>query len=237
MNIVADTHVHTIFSGHAHSTLLEYVNQAKALKHDFLVITDHTGTLHACADSLAYFLTLPSVLPKEIDGVTLVKGCEVNIIDDKANLDLPYYILDRLDLVIASLHDYLLKPFGVEKTLDVWQKIAENKSVDVIGHCAEPNWFFDFEAGLKKFKEYGKVVEINSTSVAKSDKHAKNWAEVLRLCKKYEIPTVLSSDAHFSLNLGKVEHSMALVKELDFPEKLVLNANKERFAEFIATKK
>lgn len=237
MKIVADTHVHTIFSGHAHSTVSEYLNQAKKLGHDFLVITDHTGSLHACVDNVAYFLTLDYALPKEVDGIRIVKGCEVNIIDENANLDLADYLLERLDLVIASLHDYLLKPLCAEKTLRIWKKIAENPNVDVIGHCAEPNWCFDYEKGVKLFKEYGKVVEINNASIKKGDSYAKNWFEVVNLCKKYRVPVVLSSDAHFSLSLGNVTESMKIITELDFPEKLVLNVDKERFAEFLATKR
>lgn len=237
MKIVADTHVHTVFSGHAHSTVMEYLNQAKKLNHDFLVLTDHTGALHSCTDPLAYFLTLPATLPQQVDGIRILKGCEVNIIDENANLDLPEHILERLDLVIASLHDYFLSPFGIEKTQSVWEKIAKNQNVDVIGHCAEPNWFFDYEAGVKVFKEYSKVVEINNASVSKSESHAKNWAEIVKLCKKYRVPVVLSSDTHFSLNLGKVKESIKLIEEIGFPEDLVLNASKERFAEYIDTKK
>ncbi len=220
-------------SGHAHSTVLEYLSEVKKKGMKYFFITDHTGVLNAATDSVAYFLCLNSTLPKEYDGIKIVNGCEVNILNENGDLDLKEQILGNLKCVIASLHHYLLTPMGSEKTTNVWLKIAENPYVDVIGHCAEPCWDCDYGKVIKKFKEYGKIVEINAGSIRKGADYAKNWEKVVLLLKKYEMPIVVSSDAHFAPFVGRVDESVELLKQLDYPRKLILNAecNEEKLIE------
>ena len=45
MQIIADTHVHTIASEHAFSTVMENLREAKAQGIRFLAVTDHTGLM------------------------------------------------------------------------------------------------------------------------------------------------------------------------------------------------
>ena len=105
MKIIADTHTHTLMSGHAASTAMEHIMVAKQKGLRFLAITDHTGIMPGSPNEV-YFSTLCNSLPEEYDGVYLLRGCEANIIDANGTLDLPEWILKRLDLVIASKFDY-----------------------------------------------------------------------------------------------------------------------------------
>ena len=89
--------------------------------------------------------------------------------------------------------------------------------------------------GLKKFKEYGKLVEINeSTIVWKNTRD--NYREIIRICKKYEIPMIVNTDAHFHGLVGEVSESEKLIEELDFPKSLIINADWDRLYSYIQSR-
>ena len=40
---------------------------------------------------------------------------------------------------------------------------------------------------------------------------------------------MVNSDCHFAPNIGKVEPAVEMLEEIDFPEKLIVNADYDRF--------
>ncbi len=229
MQIIADTHVHTIASEHAFSTVMENLREAKARGLRFLAVTDHTGRMPG-APTDTYFICLRGTIPEQYDGVYLLRGCEVNILDEKGTLDLPEHVLDQLEWVIASVHGVLTRPMTVEQSTEMWLNVAKNPRVDVIGHCGDANFRFDFERVIPEFGKYGKIVEINAGSYRTRPSCIPNCIEVARLCAKYGVPLVLSSDAHFAGRVGDVTDAFRIVKEANVPDELILNANPEAFA-------
>lgn len=233
MKIIADTHTHTVASGHAHSTLLENVTEAKRKGLRFLAITDHTGIMPQ-APHEAYFTCLNGTIPDEYGGVYLLRGCEANILDENGTLDLADRVLDRLEWVIASIHGYLTAPMDVERHTKLWLNVAANPLVDVIGHCGEENFRFEYETVVKAFAKYDKIVEINASSPASRSGSKENCIEIARLCVKYGVSLVLSSDAHFAGKVGEVSEAMEIVRAAGVPDELILNADAARFAERIS---
>ena len=63
-----------------------------------------------------------------------------------------------------------------------------------------------------------------------------NCREIARCCAKYQVPVVVSSDAHFCMDVGNVAASVAMLEEIGFPEELVLNADYDRFLEVVRKK-
>ena len=51
----------------------------------------------------------------------------------------------------------------------------------------------------------------------------RNNLEILRLCKKYEVPVILGSDAHIHYDIANYENIYPLLTETDFPEALIIN--------------
>ena len=229
MKIIADTHVHTIASEHAFSTVMEIHAAAKEKGLRFLAVTDHTGKMPG-APTDTYFFCLRSGLPKEYDGVYFLRGCEVNILDEHGTLDLPDEILDRLEWVIASVHWILMPPMNEEKNTEMWLNVARNPHVDVIGHCGDADYPFDYERVIPEFAKQGKIVEINASKCPPNSRHEACWIKVARLCAKYRVPMVLSSDAHFAPNVGNVENALRILHEAQVPKELILNADTARFA-------
>lgn len=235
MKIIADTHTHTVASTHAYSTVLENARYAADAGLSALAITDHTP---ASTDGphVWHFHNLHKALPRELFGVKLIFGAEASIIDYNGTIDFPDEECAALDWIIASIHRNHLKKSSPEDITRLYLGLAENPLVDVIGHCATVGYEFDYEKCLKKFKEYGKLVEINESSITWKNT-SDNYREIIRLCKKHEVPVIVNSDAHFCTLVGHFDNALKLLDEQDFPEKLVVNADMDRLAEFISAKK
>ena len=99
---VMDLHTHTVASGHAYCTLREMARAASDKGLELLGITEHApkmpGTCHKF-----YFQNI-KVVPREMYGIQLLLGSEVNILDAAGTVDLEQKTLEKLDVVIASLH-------------------------------------------------------------------------------------------------------------------------------------
>ena len=76
-------------------------------------------------------------------------------------------------------------------------------------------------------------MEINESSILYKKGSRKNTYEVLRLCKKYEVPVVLDSDGHFCELIGVVTNALEIVNEVGFPQELVVNADFDRLKDHI----
>ena len=104
MKIIADTHAHTLASGHAYSTIREMAAAAKKRGLKALALTEHAPEMPGTC-GLFYFQNL-DVVPREADGVRLLMGAEVNIMDPDGTVDLPEKTCRDLDIVVASIHPY-----------------------------------------------------------------------------------------------------------------------------------
>ncbi|MBE7024753.1 MAG: PHP domain-containing protein [Ruminococcaceae bacterium] len=233
MKIIADTHTHTIMSGHAHSTLLENIRAAKSRDLSFLCVTDHTGIM-PCAPDNTYFSCMRATLPDIYEGVYLLRGCEANILDETGRLDVPEGVLQKLEWVIASIHGILTKPMDEIRHTQLWCRIAENPHVDVIGHCGEEAFRFDYEEGIRAFAAHKKIVEINAYSFRSRPTSRKNCMEIARLCQKHGVPLVISSDAHFAGGVGDVQTAIDHLQEAGIEERSILNVNTNRFAQYVS---
>jgi len=61
--------------------------------------------------------------------------------------------------------------------------------------------------------------------------------EILRLCEKYEIPVVVSSDAHVEEDILNFEYADALLCEVNFPLELIVNTSVKKLKNGIEEKK
>ncbi|HCD77038.1 MAG TPA: phosphatase, partial [Prevotella sp.] len=60
-----------------------------------------------------------------------------------------------------------------------------------------------------------------------------NNLELLELAKKYEVPVIFGSDAHFSTMIADYGNIMPLAERTQFPDDLVLNYNPEKFRAYL----
>ena len=224
--IIADMHCHTLATSHAYSTILENVKSAKDNDIKLIAITEH-GPAMSDSPHKAYFFKL-NVLPRVIDDVVVLKGIEANILDYEGNVDIPIEFINELEWVIASMHDCVLASGTKDDHTKAWLGVCKNKYIDVIGHSGAELFKFDYEKVIQEFKIYNKIVEINASSSTVREGSKINCREIAKLCKKYEVPVVINSDAHFAPCIGKVDSATHMLSEIDFPEKLILNNDFEK---------
>ena len=100
--------------------------------------------------------------------------------------------------------------------------------------------FLDFEPIVLAAKETRTLLEINSSSmdpVRHKEEARDNNLEILRLCRRYEVPIILGSDAHISFSVADYRYALPLLAETDFPEALVINDKPEWFLEYAGIEK
>ena len=235
MLIEADTHCHSVASTHAYSTIKELAQSASEIGLKAFAITDH-GPASPDSPHIWHFRNL-KCLPDTINGVSVLKGAEVNIVNYTGKIDLDENELLSLDWVIASMHTSVIAPAGIEEHSEAYIKLAWNPYVDVIGHCTTSKFPFKYEKVLRVFKECGKMVEINESSLLSEKSSAATVRDILLSCKRWEIPIVVNSDCHYCELIGKVDRCARLIEETGFPERLIVNARMDRLIEYIDNKR
>ena len=187
MKTLIDAHTHTVASGHAYSTIQEMARAAADKGIQILGITEHAPSIPGTCTPI-YFRNM-HVIPREMYGVKLLMGAELNILDTRGTLDLDERYYEKyLDLRIAGIHQLCYTPGTPSSSL------------------------------------------IPSRH---KEKARPNNLEILRLCKRYEVPVILGSDAHISFSVGDYRYAWPLIEETGFPEALIVNDKPDFFLHYI----
>ncbi len=234
MNIELDVHTHTIASGHAFSTVQEMARSASEKGIKLLGITEHTPGIPGTCE-LIYFRNL-HVVPRQMYGVELMLGAEINITDAKGTLDIDDDLMSRLDLRIAGIHSLCYNPGTTEENTGGMITAISHPHIDIISHPGDGTADLLFEPIVKAAKEHHTLLEINNSSL-KPVRHKEsargNNLEILRLCKRYEVPVILGSDAHISFDIADYGYLYPLLAETEFPEALIMNSDIARFKSYL----
>lgn len=228
-------HCHTIASGHAYSTVNEMTLAAARKGLSMVAVTDHAPSLPG-SSNLFYFYNL-WVLPEKLNGIWLLPGVELNILDKEGKVDLPPSALADLDVVIASLHVPCYEPTTKDEHTSAIINAMKNPHVNVIGHLGDPRFPFDIEAVVQAAIENRVVLEINNASLhPKSFRQGgvETMRQLLLSCKEKEWPVVLGSDAHFMEDVGEFGFVEVLLKDVAMPPHLILNTSMERFKQYVS---
>ncbi|BBN45691.1 PHP domain-containing protein [Mycobacterium avium subsp. hominissuis] len=167
-----DLHVHSNWSDGS-APIAEMMAAAAALGHEYCALTDHSPRL-TIANGLS-----PERLRKQLDVIDrlqgtvapmrILTGIEVDILED-GGLDQEPELLERLDVVVASVHSKLSMDSAAMTRRML--RAVQNPHADVLGHCTgrlvsgnrgiRPESKFDAEAVFTACREHGTAVEINS---------------------------------------------------------------------------
>jgi len=236
IKLVADLHIHSVGSGHAYSTVTEIVAAAKEKGLAMIAITDH-GPAMPGGPHPYHFANL-RVLPREIEGIRVLKGVEANIINEKGELDLKEYYLQRLDIVLAGFHTYCTPKADKDIYTDSALNAMENPYVDIIVHPGNPEFPVDYDTVIKKAAEKGIPLEINNSSFCGSRRGSQdNCRDIARIIAEYGGPVVIGSDAHFARDVGRFDQAIETVLSAGIKEEQVLNTSVEKIMNYLARKK
>lgn len=235
MNYLLDSHTHTVASGHAYATLLEMARAAADQRLELLCVTDHAPAMEhtTCRD---YFANT-HIIDRELFGVQMMIGAELNLLDSEGTVDLDDGLLRKLDMAIVSLHTKCIPPHGsAEGYTNGLVTAMKNPFVNIIGHPDDGRYPLDYPALVRAAGENGVLLEVNNSSLAPGSFRVNapvHCAEMLRQCKAQGVAVVVGSDAHFVSSVGRHQYAEALLKELDFPEELIMNRDPAAFRAFI----
>ena len=74
-------------------------------------------------------------MPRKMNGIDVLFGSEVNIMDENGRVDLHEKVLEELDLVIASIHPPCYGDSkGKELNTQAMINVMKNPRIDIIGH-------------------------------------------------------------------------------------------------------
>ncbi|MCI8430746.1 MAG: phosphatase [Lachnospiraceae bacterium] len=234
MRDILDVHTHTIASGHAYNTMMEMIRAAQDKGLEVYGITEHAPRMPGTCHDF-YFHNL-KVVERRHGDLEVLLGAELNILDEKGNVDLDEPYLGRMDVTIASLHTPCIAPGSRERNTECLIQAMKNPHVNVIGHPDDGRYPLDYAAVVQAAKEYHTLLEINNNSLTPggSRRNAReNDLELLRMCKRYQVPVILGSDAHYHKDILNHEFACALLQESDFPEELVVNTDKKKLYAYI----
>ncbi len=106
-HIRGDLHMHTSFSD-GRDTVENMVTECHRLGYEYMAITDHSP--HAMtsrtltADAVKQQADEIAAMRERFPAMAIFHGCEVDILPD-GRLDFPDRVLEKFDIVLASLHD------------------------------------------------------------------------------------------------------------------------------------
>jgi len=133
-DLKGDLHAHTKATD-GHNTLGEMAAAAKAAGLAYLAITEHSRRLTVArgldAERLLKQIDEIDCLNGELKGIALLKGIEVDILED-GKLDLPDSVLSRLDLVVGAVHSAFKLPR--RKQTDRVLRALDNRYFTVLAH-------------------------------------------------------------------------------------------------------
>lgn len=231
MKLIADMHTHTCVSHHAYSTVSEMCAAAYQRGYKAIAITDHAPAMPDSAH-LWHFLCM-NELPRMVQGVFLIRGAEVNILNEKGNIDLDETALSALDFVIASFHKQTFPEPTFEKCTEALEHILENPRVHLLAHLGTPRFAFHYEHIISQCARYSKAVELNGSSPEGRPGSRERCIEIAKLCNKYSVPVFIDSDAHFCGNLNLSENAVEVAREAGLDEELIINADWDRLCEYL----
>lgn len=224
-DIRGDVHMHTTASD-GRNSIMEMAEAAAARGLSYIAITDHTKALAMTGGldekrALEHMARIREVDAQMEGRIRVFCGIEVDILADGA-LDLDDEVLAQLDVVIASVHSRFDQP-QEEMTARVLRAI-ENPYVRILGHPTgrlllrrEP-FAMDTGAVLGRAAELGVAMEHNA-----APERLDLCDRDLRMARELGCRVVISTDAHTTSVIGRMEYGIRQLRRAWLTAEDVLN--------------
>jgi len=219
-----DLHAHTRATD-GRGSLREMAQAAREHGLEYLAITEHSRRV-AMAHGLdpirlAKQIDEIDTLNRELAGITLLKGIEVDILDDGI-LDLPDSILGKLDLVVGAVHS----KFNLSRVQQTERILAamDAPNFSILAHPTgrlldtRPPYDVDMLRVIRKAKARGIALELNAhpERLDLIDAHC-------RMAKDEGVPVAINSDAHSPHDFDQLRFGVGQARRGWLTAKDVLN--------------
>jgi len=233
IKLIADLHVHTVASGHAYSTVEEYAAAAKKKKLKVIAITDHGPAMPGGADP--YHFSNQRMIPDFLNGVRILRGGEINIVDSKGHLDLSNEYLKTMDFVSIAMHPKCgYEGSGETENTKTLLKAMDNKYVKVLAHPGNPMYPIDYRKVIPIAKERGILIELNNSSLTISRKGSFDRCfEIAKFVKKVGWKVTLGSDAHISTMVGDLDTVLKMAVDAGLEKEDIINTSMDLIDKYL----
>lgn len=224
-----DLHTHSDWSDGG-SPIEEMAMTAIEVGHEYVALTDHSPRLTVAnglsTERLVRQLDVVAAVNSHLDGrLRMLTGIEVDILDD-GTLDQSDEMLDRLDVVVASVHSKLKMDSDAMTRRMV--AAVRHPHTDVLGHCTgrlitggrgkRPQSTFDAEKVFAACAAHDVAVEINSRP-----ERVDPPDELVAVALEAGCLFSVDSDAHAPGQLDFLDHGCARAEELGVPPERIVN--------------
>ncbi len=217
-------HVHSTWSD-GMSSIEEMARTAKELGYQYLGLSDHSQSARYAnglePDRVREQHRVIERVNETIDGITILKGSEVDILPDGA-LDYPDDLLRQMDFVVASVHSRFNMP-AAEMTARIIRAM-HNPYVTMIGHLtgrlllAREGYALDTAAIVTEAIRLGVIIELN----ANPHRLDLDWRH-LRAAYGQGLLTSINPDAHSPNGLRDVTYGVGIARKGGLSSECVLN--------------
>ncbi|MEM5365187.1 DNA polymerase/3'-5' exonuclease PolX [Paraburkholderia azotifigens] len=220
-----DLHTHSLASdGHASLRAMALAARERGLS--YLAVTDHSKRLAIAhgldARRLAAQIDEIDQLNAQLAGVTLLKGIEVDILED-GRLDLPDAVLARLDLVVGAIHSHFDLPR--ERQTDRILRALDHPSMTILAHpfgrlidSRNPS-DIDMLRVIRKASKRGCFLELNA-----QPERLDLIDTACRMAKDHGVLVSINSDAHSVAQLDNLRYGVNQARRGWLEKADVLNA-------------
>ncbi len=219
-----DCHLHSRWSDGG-ATIEAMARTALALGHEYMVLTDHSARLTIAhgLDRARLLAQLDDIAKLNLDlaPFRILTGMEVDILED-GSLDLDDDLLERLDVVVASVHSKLrMDRFNMTIRM---ARAVESSHVDILGHCTgrligkRPQSEFDAARVFAACAASNTAVELNCRPERLDPPE-----ELLELAIRSGCHFSIDSDAHATGQLEWQPHGCDRAAAADLPIDRVIN--------------
>lgn len=219
-----DLHVHTKATD-GHHSLREMALAGLSQGFEYLAITEHSQRL-AVAHGLDTARLLAQcdaidALNEELQGITLLKGIEVDILED-GRLDLPDSALARLDLVVAAVHSNfnLSRAKQTERIVRAMQHPHFTLLAHPTGRLLQRREPYDVDMLriIREARQRGCFLELNAhpERLDLLDTHC-------QLAKEEEVLISINSDAHSIYDFANLRFGIGQARRGWLEKRDVLN--------------
>ncbi len=234
-DIQGDLHMHSTWSD-GKASVEEMARACEARGYRYLAISDHSPAL-AMVGGLTPEKAVEqweeiARIQEGLDGITIFKSLEVDILRD-GSLDMTDEVLERLDLVLVSVHSLM----EMDRALMTDRVISamQHPQVDILAHPTgrllgrrEP-FQLEMEEVLQAARDLDVAVEINAnpTRLDLNDVHAHR-------AKELGVKVCISTDAHSVQRLDHMSYGVDQAQRAWLSKGDVLNTmTREHFREWL----
>jgi DNA polymerase (family 10) len=219
-----DLHLHTKATD-GHNTIREMALAARSAGLAYIAVTDHSRRLTVARgfDSQRLLKQIDEIdrLNGNLSGITVLKGIEVDILED-GSLDLPDSVLARLDLVVGAVHSAFDLPRR-KQTARILRAL-DSRCFTILAHPsarllgAREAIDVDMLAVVRAAKKRGRYLELNAQPdrLDLDDVHA-------RLAREEGVLLAVSTDAHSTFDFAHLKYGIGQARRGWLEAKDVLN--------------